>query len=170
MKNSKKFFAIALLITGFSAQSSAQSSATATATATIVAPLTITKTVDLDFGNVAAGASAGTLELAPDGTRTAGGGVTLPAIVGNVTPATFDVTGDGSLTYAITLPASVLLTQVSGTETMTADNFTSMPSGTGALLAGLQVLTVGATLNVNANQAPGTYVSGTPFTVTVNYN
>ncbi|MBV5336700.1 MAG: DUF4402 domain-containing protein, partial [Deltaproteobacteria bacterium] len=35
--------------------------------------------------------------------------------------------------------------------------------------SGTQTLTVGATLNVGANQAAGTYTSGA-FSVTVNYN
>ena len=54
---------------------------------------------------------------------------------------------------------------------MTVDTWTSTPSGTGTLSAGgSQTLTVGATLNVAGSQVAGTYVSGTPFTVTVNYN
>jgi hypothetical protein len=54
---------------------------------------------------------------------------------------------------------------------MTVDNFTSTPTTSGTLsAAGAQTIDVGATLNVGANQAAGTYVSGTPFSVTVNYN
>jgi len=53
---------------------------------------------------------------------------------------------------------------------MTIDAFTSNPSGTGALTAGSQVLTVGATLNVGANQVTGAYTNATGFDVTVNYN
>jgi hypothetical protein len=61
----------------------------------------------------------------------------------------------------LTLPAN----------TMTVTAFTSTPSGTGTLSgAGAQTIDVGATLNVAASQVGGTYVSGTPFTVTVNYN
>ncbi|HBC79095.1 MAG TPA: hypothetical protein DCZ51_10735, partial [Bacteroidales bacterium] len=70
----------------------------------------------------------------------------------------------------ITLPAAAT-TITSGANTMTVDTWTSSPSGTGTLSAGgSQALTVGATLNVGASQPAGTYVSGTPFTVTVNYN
>jgi len=92
----------------------------------------------------------------------------MPVINGTVTAASFTVTGQGAYTYAITLPATVTLT--SGVNTMTATTFTSTPSATGALTAGTQTLNVGATLNVAAAQAAGTYVSGTPFSVTVNYN
>jgi len=53
---------------------------------------------------------------------------------------------------------------------MDASVFTSTPSGTGALTGGTQNITVGATLTVAAAQAAGVYTSGTPFSVTVNYN
>jgi hypothetical protein len=124
----------------------------------------------MDFGNVAVNASSGTVVLAADGSRTATGGVTLPGTSGTVTAASFDVAGEGAYTYSITLPSSVTITRNSGTETMTVDAFTSSPSSTGTLTAGAQTLTVGATLNVGASQVPGTYVSGTAFTVTVSYN
>jgi hypothetical protein len=53
---------------------------------------------------------------------------------------------------------------------MTVNTFTSTPTPTGTLTGGTETLRVGATLNVGASQPAGTYVSGTPFTVTVNYN
>lgn len=148
----------------------AQATATANATAIIVSPISITNTGDMNFGNVAVSAIAGTVILAPAGTRTLTGGVTLPTVTGTVTAATFDVTGTGSYTYTIALP-SVGLTLSNGSETMIVNAFTSIPSGTGALSGlGAQTINVGATLNVGANQAAGTYTSATPFDVTVNYN
>jgi hypothetical protein len=148
----------------------AQATASATATATIVTPISITKTVDMNFGNVAVQtATGGTAVLTPAGSRSATGGVTLPATTGTVTAASFTVNGQGAYTYAITLP-STALTITSGANNMTVTAFTSTPSATGALTAGTQTLTVGATLNVAAAQAPGVYVSATPFDVTVNYN
>lgn len=172
MKNVNKIFTMAIFAIGFATSASAQVSATATSTATIVAPLAIAKTVDMNFGNVAVGASLGTVVLSPAAGRTTTGGVTLSASTpGTVTAAAFNVTGEGAYTYAITLPSSaVTLTRNAGTETMTATAFTSTPSGTGALTAGAQTLNVGATLNVAASQVAGTYVSGTAFTVSVVYN
>jgi len=155
---------------GYTAATFGQASATATATATIVAPIAIANTADMNFGNVAVGASAGTVILTPAGGRSTTGGVTLPAVTGTVTAAAFNVTGQANFTYAITLPAAAT-TITSGANTMTVDTWTSNPTPTGTLSAGgSQALTVGATLNVNANQPAGTYVSATPFTVTVNYN
>ena len=168
----KKMFFSALSLLGFAINSNAQATAQASATATIVTPISITKNVDMNFGNVAVSATiAGTVILAPAGTRTTGGagGVTLPATTGTVTAADFTVNGNGAFTYAITLPASATLTRVGGSETMTANAFTSTPSGTGTLSGGTQNLKVGATLNVAAAQVAGTYVCAS-FDVTVNYN
>jgi hypothetical protein len=157
------------IILGFLSATFAQVSATATASATIITPIAISKTVDMNFGNVAVSAVAGTVVLTPAGVRTKTGGVTLPVVAGTISAASFTVTGLGSYTYTITLP-STPLTISSGANTMTVNAFNSTPSGTGTLSGGTQVLNVGATLNVGVNQAAGLYTSATPFTVTVNYN
>src|SRR5688572_5100813 len=121
MKNIIKFIALAIAAVGFSANVNAQATASATASATIISPISITKTVDLDFGNVAASGVAGTVVITPAGTRSTTGGVSLPVIAGTVTAASFDVAGQGNYTYAITLPASVTIT--SGLNNMTVDAF-----------------------------------------------
>jgi hypothetical protein len=169
MKQITKFFAFVIIGLAFTVSSFAQVSATATATATIVSPIAITKTTDMNFGNVAVSSAAGTVVLAPDGTRTRTGGVTLPATVGTVTAAAFNVTGTAGYTYSIVITGAPL-TVTSGANTMTVTAFTSTPATPGTLAAGNNALTVGATLNVAGSQAAGVYVSGTPFTVTVNYN
>ena len=171
MKNVTKLFVLAILLLSFAVSTFAQVSATATATATIVTPIAIVNAGNMNFGNVAVSASLGTVILAPAGTRTITGGVTLPVTAGTVSAAHFDVTGTPAYTYAITIP-STATTVTSGGNTMTVNAFTSTPVTTGTLgaVSGAQTIDVGATLNVGANQASGTYVSGTPFTVTVNYN
>ena|SRR5450759_4694251 len=170
MKNVTKFFALSIVMVSFAASTFAQVSATATATATIVTPIAIANAANMNFGNVAVSAVGGTVILTPAGTRSTTGGVTLPAVIGTVTAASFTVTGLTGSTYTIAITGDPL-TVTSGGNTMTVTTFTSNPTPTG-LLAGLgtQTLTVGATLNVAAAQAAGTYLSGTPFTVTVNYN
>lgn len=161
----------AILLAGFTTATFAQETATATATATIVTPISISKTVDMNFGNVAVQtATGGTVLLTPGGSRTSTSGVTLPTAAGTVTAATFTVSGVGTYTYSITLP-STALTITSSSNTMTVTDFISSPSPIGTLAAGgTQTLTVGATLNVAAAQPAGVYVSATPFNVTVNYN
>ena len=171
MKNIAKVITVVVL--GCASTSSfAQATATAAASATIITPVSITKTVDMNFGNVAVSASnAGTAILAPGGTRTTGGagGVTLPSTTGTVAAASFTVSGQASYTYAITLPSTATIS--SGSNTMTVNAFTSSPATTGALsTGGTQTLNVGATLNVTAGQAAGSYTNSTGVPVTVNYN
>ena len=152
----------------------AQATATATATATIISPITLTKDVDMNFGNLAVNANPGTVLLtaAAAPTRTAGGGVTLSVTTpGTVTAAKFTVGGAANFTYAITLPVGATTIDDNNSHTMTVDTWTSLPSGTGTIgVGGTQDLYVGATLNVAGSQTPGIYVSDTPFSVTVNYN
>lgn len=163
---------IALALFGFSAASFAQATASATATATIIAPITITNLQDMNFGNAAV-AGAGTVSLDPDGLRIPTGGITLPVVTGTVAAAAFAVTGEGNSTYSITLPSgNYTITRLTGSETMTVNNFVSSPSvvAGGTLSDGSQNITVGATLNVNSGQVPGVYTNATGFDVTVNYN
>lgn len=162
---------IALLIVGLSANAFAQVTATASTTATIIAPIAISKTLDMNFGNVAISAASGTVALATDGTRTPLGGATLPATAGTVSAASFAVTGAGSYTYTITLPATAI-TLTGATAGVTVDAFVSNPSGTGTLSAGgTQTVLVGATLNLPAGGVTaGSYSNAAGLTVTVNYN
>jgi hypothetical protein len=168
----KLFFAAIVFATG-TATVNAQAVATATATATIVAPISIAKTADMNFGNMAVSAAAGdVVTLAPTAaaTRTAsgGGGVSFPAVTGTVTAARFTVTGQANYTFDVALPSGAILEN--GANSMFADNFTAS-AGAGTLDAtGTQVVYVGADLLVAAAQAPGVYVTSTPFVVAVNYN
>lgn len=173
MKNIIRLSASALAIFFASSNNaSAQATATASASATIVTPISIAKSADMHFGNVAVNASQnGTVVLAPAGSRTATGGVTLPATVGSPAAASFTVSGEANYTYAITLPSANITLADAASNTMDAGSFTSSPSATGTLSAsGSQILNVGATLQVIAGQAAGTYTTAQDFEVTVNYN
>ena len=170
MKHIALIFTTAILM-GIAVESvKAQNPVTATASAfaTIVLPIAITKDVDLSFGNIAAGALAGTVVLAPDGARTATG-VRLPTVPGVVTAARFTVNGTPGANYTITLPVSVSISRVGGTApAMTIATFIE-DAETHVLTTpgGTQTFNVGATLHVLANQPAGTY-EGT-FNVTVDY-
>ena len=131
-------------------------------------PISITKDVDLKFGNVAVNDQIGTVVLPVSGVRSRTGGVSLPAITGVVSAAEFIVTGTEDYLFTFTLPTSATTVTNATSQTMTVDNWTSN-AGT-ALTGGSQIVKVGATLNVGANQAAGAYLSGTGFTVTVCYN
>jgi hypothetical protein len=127
----------------------------------------ITPTRTLALGRFVA-AGGGTVVVSPAGVRSGNGAVVLLS-GGTVSSAAFTLsesgTGESLAWTSIALPASATLTGSDGAS-MTLTNFTSTPSGS---LAGstLTVLSVGATLNVAANQRAGSY-SGT-FAVTVDY-
>jgi hypothetical protein len=141
--------------------------ATGSATATIVIPLEISKEVDLAFGNIAAGPSAGTITIATDGSRSGMGGVTLIEARNISSAAHFTIVGYPSATFAITLPYVIDITD--GNSAMSVDNFVSDLGPTSNLDGNGQAgLNVGATLNVNAGQESGLYTGS--FDVTVAYN
>jgi hypothetical protein len=133
------------------------------------AQISITRNADLRFGSLTVGGAAGTVVITPAGARSTTGSVAgIGAAFG---AASFTVSvPSGNPHYTFTLPTSATLTD-SGSATMTVDTFTSNPACCASQVAGssrTEVLTVGATLHVGANQAAGSY-SGT-FFVTVIQN
>ena len=168
MKNLITLIAAVVLI-AVTATVNAQVTGTATGSATIITPIAIANAGNMNFGNIAVSTASGTVVLSNAGVRSATGGVTLPAVTGTVTTANFTVTGLGSSTYSIQLPASYSISDGSG-HSMTVNTFTSNPSGTGTLSSGTQTINIGATLNVTGSQAAGTYTNATGFPVIVNYN
>ncbi len=170
MKSTSKISIILIIFFGLSIPGFAQVTAIASSSASIIAPITIDKNVDMNFGNLAVQTDqGGTVVMTPAGLRSKTGGVTLPVTTGTVAAAQFTVSGTEGYTYGITLPASSLII-TNGSENMTIDSWTSDPTTTGILNGGSSTLKVGATLNVNAAQAEGTYTNTTGFIVTVNYN
>ena len=139
----------------------------ASATAVVLTPIAISTTTNMSFGDVYAdNATAGTVVLATDGSRTVTGGATTGATAGAA--AVFAVTGNASATYAITLPTTDV-TLVSGANNMIVNTYVHDAGGAPALDGtGNATFNVGATLNVGAAQAPGTYTAN--FNVIANYN
>ena len=130
-------------------------------------PITLANLTPLNFGDVFANPTGGTVMLSPSGVRTTTGGLILGS-TGAAGAATFTVGGAKSSAYAITLPGSATLIGPGGS-TLAVNAFTSSPASTGLLSAtGTQLLAVGATLTLRANQEDGNY-AGT-FPVTVAYN
>ncbi len=136
---------------------------TANVTATILAPISISVGAGMDFGTMGPTGTAGTVTMTPAGARSS---VNVDLVGGTSSAASFDVTGEGNAGYSITLPSSTTLT--SGANTMTVDTFTDDTGPNQKLSGGSDTFNVGATLNVGATQAEGSY-SGT-FAVTVNYD
>ena len=160
-------FAAALSL-GIASPASA-ASAPGSATISLYKPLLLAKTTDMDFGTMFPPASGtGTVKLDPNGGATVYTGVT-PAGASPTTRAVF--TGQAtrlSLVFITISSATVTLTRVGGSETLTADNFTIDSAGT-LRIVGTTAYTIGigATLTVPSTAVGGTY-SGT-FTLTANY-
>lgn len=168
----RKINTAALFILGFGLIFASQGMAATTSSsvgAEIVSAITITNTTGLHFGQIAPSSSAGTVTISTAGVRTSAGGVTLGNQV-SVSACSFDIAGAPNNTYSITLPADGTITLTSGgSPAMAVDTFVSSPATTGTLDgSGAQILTVGATLSVGANQPNGNYTG--MFNVTVAYN
>jgi hypothetical protein len=143
----------------------------ATASATSIVPLSLLETFPMNFGTVAGSSSASTVVLDTVGARSATGGAQIMAASPG-TAATFQITGGASLTYIVSFSASGILESASGLQ-MTVTSFTNNSLGT-LPAGGIETFQVGATLNLNAAQAAGLYSTttgtGSPYTITVNYN
>lgn len=167
--NKKLSLAAGIVISSALVYSSALTAATVTgnASANVLTPLAIANgTNAMSFGDVAGdGSAATTVVLTTAGTTSSADGAST---AGAPTAGDFDVTGAGTLAYTITVPADgvVVLSNAAGPD-MSVDGFADSLGGTGALTAGAQSFTVGATLTINANQAAALY-TGT-YDVTVNY-
>jgi len=168
------FLVITFVLIGMSAEKlHAQGMAIATAetSGNVIVPLTIDKIQDLQFGNIVPTAVAGTVIIAPIGDRSVTGGVLIFSnATGNPHQAQFVVHGEPNATYSIDVPAEAFMV-TSGENEMQVSTFTTAPTPTGTLNGeGSQTLDVGATLNVNLNQAPGLYTNANALSITVAYN
>jgi hypothetical protein len=163
----RQLLIFSLIILSFSTEGMAQATASFTASVTIIQPIGILNTANMNFANVDA-RSRGAIILSPDNSRISQGGVELTD--GNtVSAATFEVTGQAGYTYSITLPNSEhVLTN--GIDDIIIRDFTSSLKDEGSLDSGSQTLRIGASLDINPNQAPGNYTSPAGFNVCVNYN
>lgn len=163
-----KLLAIVLLI-GFATPAFAQGdSDDGTANAEIVTAMTLTAVDTLEFGDIVSptGSSCTVIIAAdgsPSGTCTSGG---------TQQEASFDVTGDASENYTITLPGApinMIGPGGIGVDEIPVDTFVhSYGAGQPALgVGGTDTFTVGATATVGDGEAGGSYTGD--FTVSVDY-
>ena len=139
--------------------------ASATASAAIVAPIAVSETTSLNFGHLSPSSFSGTLTVSTSGTTTSTNITELPGVA--VSQGVFSVTGDGGAAFGITLPRSATLSN--GANTMTVNGFNHDAGAAPSLGGGgSREVNVGATLNVGANQAGGSYTGS--YSITVNYN
>lgn len=133
-------------------------STTGDAVQVVTEAISITNVSDLDFGTAVQGDASKTV---------------APGAVENAENGSFNVVGNPSATYTITLPASTSMITGGGgaNETIAVNTFLSFPAaGANGVLsgAGTQLLLVGATrAALGAAQVPGNYTGA--YTVTVVY-
>lgn len=153
----------------------AQQTAQSQSEAIVLRPLSFFKVNDLDFGDIIPSNAAGTVTIAPDGSRSRTGGVTLAG--NNGAPARFAGLGSFNRQVNISLGSNMIWLTGPGIR-MRARTFEIGSTPTAVLSTsptrfritsplGNYNFPVGATLEVGANQAPGVY-NGT-FTITLNY-
>ena len=177
MRTFKVIFAAILMMSVFSTGIYSQATENTAAAAQIVTPLTISETASLHFGTMAVLAgTGGTCVLSTQGVRSQSGGVNLSAQTPMASNAGYNVSGAVNTSYAITLPASITVTEtVSSSATMIISNLEARTSSAGAngltgtlSAGGTDSFTVGGTLNVASGQVTGLYTGS--FDVTVAYN
>jgi len=136
--------------------------------AKVIAPITIENpsSTNLDFGTVARSSVAGSVTISPQGLRTSQNGAAV------ITSSLFSaapiiVNGENNAGYNVILPSSdVKLTRTGGAEEMEVSNFTH--NATMVLSSiGSGSFSVGATLNLDADQVAGDYTGS--FSITVAY-
>ncbi len=165
----KSAILLLFLLISFQGFSQASASSSVTARVRVVEPIKIEKSVDLDFGNVIGSFTTGTLTLDPDGIRTVNGVQISNAIPGDVTAAEAIVTHNNN-NYSISLPESfTLYNSENPNQFLLINQFTVQPLPN-AGDQGSDILKIGATLNFEANQLPGSYTNSAGFNVTVSYN
>ncbi len=164
-------FIVAIAMVAFLSNNAMAQSETTDAGAKILTAMTITETADMHFGTMTVPTEISEVDLAVGGTvSVASGTLTLLAQTPTSHAAAYDITGDVSASYAITLPENGVVTITEGATPIPVKDFicsygdkTSSLDGSGD-----DNFTVGATIVLADAQPAGTYI-GT-FDVSVDYN
>jgi hypothetical protein len=181
MRKSTNLLAAVFMMAVFSGSVLAQTSSTVAATsagAKLIVPMTLTETAPLHFGTINGLLGAGgTCTLPSNSTvRVFSAGLAASAVAPLATNAAYNVTGTMNATYALTLPASITVTEtVASVATMDITSLTARFNGALAddvvstlSATGTDSFTLGGTLTVAPGQVAGIY-AGT-FAVSVDYN
>jgi len=178
MKKSIIIIAV-ILMASFSSNLFAQNQ-TATANSPTAAKIVETITIgpdatglDLNFGTMSKPSTIATVTVPNNGgIRTSTGTITLLSQNPVHKAASYATTGDNLAYYTITLPGTINVTNTgAGAETMVVNGFTCSKPDLGNVqfdASGDDSFTVGATLNLAANQAAGSYTGSYPVTVAYN--
>jgi len=184
MKKNILFIAV-VMMAGFSTTAMAVgTAATVAATAAgakLIVPMTLTQTSPLHFGTITLpDGTGGTVVLSTANVRAfTGAGTVASAVAPLQTNAAYNVTGTQNVAYALTLPATITVTETVGSIAVMTVSALTVKFGVAAEKTGVAATSVlsatgtdsfivGGTLTVSAAQVAGIY-AGT-FPVTVDYN
>jgi len=143
----------------------------ASISATITRPIGITKTNDLNIRSSTLDTSSDYETIKPDKSRKIRNGRILNISKGIANPASFNVTGEGTNTYSITLPSSVYVnSNIQGAKNVLVNNFTSQPTKSGILSSGVQTIFVGAIVIFSEPQSMNKIEDSGVFEIIFNYN
>jgi len=157
---------IMMTIASVSVKAQSTDTEAAQASATILQHLSLTKNVDLAFGGVITDVNGGTVLIPATSSATPSYSELPTQLTTTTSAAKFTANGEDGATFAITLPESTVITN--GSSSMTVDEFVSSVGTSGVQLEDSEkMFYVGATLNIGAAQAAGTYNGS--FNVTVTY-
>ncbi len=158
----------AIIIFGINRHAAAQ--AAATAAQGICTPASVTRVVDMHFGNAGLAATRGAITISPYTRQVyTNGAAVASSIKSAVSAAAFSLTGQPYYIYAISLPRNTVLTD-GNAHVIPAHAFTCFPGLTGMLDAyGRQLLSIGATFLLSPTLPSGTYAN-TATRITINYN
>ena len=162
--NKKLLLATGAVIASLGVSTSALAAqATGTANATVVTPIAIAVgATTLEFGDIVGG-TGGTVIITPLG---ADGGGTLTS-TGTKSAGTFNVTGEGTKTFSISVAKVTDL--VNGGDDLVISGFTNTGvANVGTLVGGALTIGVGATITLDGSEPAAAY-TGT-YTVDVDYN
>jgi hypothetical protein len=153
-----------LLPYGLTAQSSASTSFTASVT--IIEPVTIQTRANMNFATIDA-RQGGLVILNPDNTRIVNGEVQLE-LAETASAAEFEIRGQNGLSYDLQIPQGDFKMS-NGVSEITIKDFT-LERSSDPQNSDFQKIRMGATLEIDANQPPGRYITPTPIEVTISYN
>jgi hypothetical protein len=150
MKSGQMVWIFLIFISGWGIDCFAQN-ASSNASATIINPVSISKNVNSEFGNVAVIVS-GTIEMSQVNKGSSKGNISLPASSGTFTAASYYFTGREGYSFTVSTPTSPLIVK-NGQNLLHVVSFESSP-----------------VQNENSGSIAGVYISVSPSRVTVNYN
>ncbi len=132
----------------------------------IISPVGSIIASGMNFGKFSSTGRPGEIILTPSSDRFSTGGIKIPANDKAAEAATFIIQGADNH-YALGMPNECLIMRKDGNETMRICYFdyhiTRMSNNA-------ETISIGATLNVHANQAAGIYKPVNPFDIVIYYN